>query len=485
MWPHEQGAPSLQHVRTFCSPPVNTQMRHTQRSSPPVHAGACHAEAAAAAGRAPRFGGGGASSRPASRVPKQLSLAAFGTAAFAAAGQLQRQAGRRRSRSWRHHFGSLALTGPRWHKRQDSAKLPLAAEGSSPVAEDRYSSSLAQLLLFLVYFVLQSGLTFYMKFVLAKVSVTASLMGVPASFLVTTTQQLVGFALVGAYILGSRFTGSRYTPKPLQSKKEYFLLGLQSLSFSLNIGLNLLSLALIPLSLSLIIRACTPLTTALTQTVLQKGKTNISAGEWLCMVVGVVCACVAVIAQSGGPSGSSGPLFYIGVATAVMSIFCGSLDMVFKSILGTSMKLTPLDNIYHQALPVALITGIIGAAAPKPVSSSWAAAFSARMTDLEVFRQLWILNPSVLGWIGLSGVMAFGYNFFTTFLIVKLTPATTSFAGNFNKAANIMLSLLFFDGRLPPGVRGLVLLTAVAGNIGSFTLYNALKKKAKKKQSAA
>eukprot|EP00971_Amphidinium_carterae_P097353 1926310-Amphidinium_carterae.1 len=37
-------------------------------------------------------------------------------------------------------------------------------------------------------------------------------------------------------------------------------------------------------------------------------------------------------------------------------------------------------------------------------------------------------------WLLFSGVLAFGYNIFVTYVIQKLTPATTAFAGNFNKA---------------------------------------------------
>lgn len=318
-------------------------------------------------------------------------------------------------------------------------------------------------------------MNFYMKWILSKIEVAEGLKGVPASFLVTSTQQLVGLVCVLGLLVVSRAFGRPYTPKPLASGKELLLVLCLSASFALNIGLNLFSLVLIPLSLNLIVRSCLPLSTAVSQTLIQRKTQDISAGEWGCMIAGVLCACVVVLAKSGGPAGSANPMFLFGVAMVVASIFCGAFDMVFKSVLGTSVKLSPLDTTYHMALPVAVFTGLIGALFPKPVSASWAARFGSTMTDVTVFQELWRLNPSVLGWVAVSGVLAFGYNIFQTFLVVKLSPATTSFAGNFNKAATVLLSMIFLEGKLPPGPRGKILALAIVGNIAAFALYNKLK----------
>uniref|UniRef100_A0A7S1WSW5 Sugar phosphate transporter domain-containing protein n=1 Tax=Alexandrium catenella TaxID=2925 RepID=A0A7S1WSW5_ALECA len=340
--------------------------------------------------------------------------------------------------------------------------------------ETKDGGALLQVALFVAYFFAQSGMSFYMKWILSKVRVSKDLVGIPASFWVTSCQQLAGFLLVLGFIVGSTLIGKGYRPKQLASRKELLLVLLLSCSFSMNIGLNLLSLVLIPLSLTFIIRSCLPLSTAISQTLIQGKSQDISLGEWGCMVFGVVCACVVVVAQSGGAAGSASPTFYFGVAMAVCSIFCGAFDMVFKSVLGTNVKLSPVDTIFYMSLPVVCLTGLIGTI-PKPVSPSWAAQFGSRMSDLEVFKKLFELNPTVLGLVFASGCLAFCYNVFTTFLVVKLSPATTSFAGNFNKAATVTLSLIFLEGQLPPGIRGKALIAAIAGNIGAFALYNKLK----------
>jgi len=212
------------------------------------------------------------------------------------------------------------------------------------------------------------------------------------------------------------------------------------------------------------------------QTLLQGKKQDISRAEWACMFVGVFCATAVVLAQSGGPTGKASFAYFFGVAISVTSLFSGGLDFVFKSILGTSVKLNAVDTTCYMALPVALFTAILGSLLSKPVSATWAAACAPRMTDLAVFSQLWQVNPWVFKFIALSGVLAFCYNTFVTFLIVKLSPATAAFAGNFNKAATIMLSLVIFR-ELAPGARGVVILCAVLGNIAAFTTYNVMRKR--------
>jgi len=256
-----------------------------------------------------------------------------------------------------------------------------------------------------------------------------------------------------------------------------------SISFSLNIGLNLLSLSLVPFSLTMIIRACSPLSTALLQSMLMRQKQDIAWREWLCMCFGVLCASAVVVAQSGGVHGDASSTFYFGVAMSVASLFSGALDFVFKGVLGTgSVKLNAMDTTCYMAWPVAVFTAALGAVLSKPVSSSWAGHFTPLMTDVEVFRRLWEINPAVFKWVLLSGLLAFIYNTFVTFMIIKLSPATTAFAGNFNKAATILIALLILERGIS-GPRGLVVLLAVMGNITAFTFYNVLRKRRKQRQA--
>lgn len=381
---------------------------------------------------------------------------------------------------------SVDFTGRRTAARPGrSSPAGLAAEAEAKAAaipaipeaqEEKPYSLRIQALLFLCYFSLQSGMSFYMKWLLSKVKIASDLVGVPASFLVTTSQQLVGFSLFLVFILGSYLIGRPYKPKALKNTTEVLLVLALSLSFTLNIGLNLLSLSLVPLSLTMIIRGCSPLSTALTSTLIGK-KSDISAGEWGCMMFGVMCASAVVMAQSGGLSGNASFAFFFGVAISVSSLFSASLDFVFKGILGANVKLNALDTICYMALPVAVFTSFFGAIVCKPVPPTWAAMFTPRMTDFTVFQKLWEINPLAFKWVMLSGGVAFIYNVFVTFMVVKLSPTTTAFAGNFNKAATILLSLLVFEGNLPAGWRGAVILTAIGGNIASFAIYNVLKRR--------
>jgi len=357
------------------------------------------------------------------------------------------------------------------------AKEEPAAPAGVVEEEEKDGALSVQALLFLCYFTIQSGMSFYMKWLLSKVRVASDLVGIPASFLVTASQQMVGFTLFLIFLGGSWLVGKPYTPKTLKSRGEWLLILGLSVSFAMNIGLNLLSLSLVPLSLTMIVRACSPLSTAIMQSTIMKKKQDISFGEWACMSVGIFCAIAVVIAQSGGPTGTASFAFFFGVAMSVASLFSGAFDFVFKGILGSSVKLNALDTTCYMALPVALFTTIMGGILSKPVSTSWAARFSPAMTDWAVFTKLWQVNPSILGWVVVSGLLAFVYNIFVTFMVVKLSPATTAFAGNFNKAATILLSLLFLEGNLAPGLRGKVIILAVLGNITAFSLYNVLKKR--------
>ena len=165
------------------------------------------------------------------------------------------------------------------------------------------------------------------------------------------------------------------------------------------------------------------------------------------------------------------------VAMCVISLVAGALDFVVKGFLGSTATFTALDTACYMAVPVAFITGILGSVATKPVPSTWASRFMPHRTDLAVFGEVWRVNPSVFYWIMLSGRLAFVYNTFVTFLILRLSPATAAFAGNFNKSATILLSLLFFEGRHKSGLRDVMVVVAILGNIAAFTLYNVLKKR--------
>jgi len=354
-----------------------------------------------------------------------------------------------------------------------------AAESSATDSSESAASSwLKEIGLFSGYFFLQTGMGFMMKFVLSKVTVVPGLKGIPAPFFVTCCQQLVSFSIMCLVLLGSRAIGRPYNPQKI-SKQEMITVLCLAAAFSLNIGSNLLSMSLIPLSLSMIIRACSPITTAALQSMDKKQRTP-SAPEWLCLLIGVVCAAAVTLAESGGVSGQASFLFFFGVAICVFSICCGGLDFVLKAKLGKGPKLNALDLNFYNALPVACFTGLAATAIPKPVSATWAARYVPQMTDLQVVKRMFQVNPSIVKWVVFSGLGAFVYNLYVTFMVVQLSPATSAFAGNFNKSAAILLSLVFLEGAAPwktGSLRDFAKIGAVLGNIAAFTCYNILKKR--------
>lgn len=366
-------------------------------------------------------------------------------------------------------YGRPSAVSPVLAESKDSSGLELVREGG----------------LFVGYFGFQTGMAFLMKQVLSKVQVAKGLFGVPAPFFVVSTQQTVSFCIILSILAGSRLIG-----RPLRIKRlELSRLGLVfalSLCFSLNTGFNLLAMSLIPLSLLLIIRACSPITTSLIQSLLLREKQGISPPEWLCLSAGVVCAAVVTLCESGGAGGgfaAASSKFWLGVLFAITSLLLAGLDFVIKAKLGKGkQKLSAIETNFYNALPVVLITLIVGSLLPTPAPDTWAAKFGSPLTDLQVFRHLFEVNASVFKWVAATGIAAFAFNLYVTFLVVKLSPATSSFAGNFNKSVGIVGALLFFEGNRPHDVKGYLKFCAVFGNIVAFTAYNIIKKRRQKKQ---
>mmetsp|Transcript_43661 Transcript_43661/g.100751 ORF Transcript_43661/g.100751 Transcript_43661/m.100751 type:complete len:462 (-) Transcript_43661:195-1580(-) len=399
---------------------------------------------------------------------------------------------------WFHENGQLvgsaaALLGAASiSQRRSPRRLKIATsdgKGKSATtndADDAGSSWFVQVGIFLVYLFWQSGMGIYMKRLLSDITILPNfgLKGIPASFFATGTQQLVGFSIFLMILLVSRIIGKPYTPKRITAR-QFLLVTLLSASFSANIGTNLLAMSLVPLSLTLVIRACSPLSTAIVQTLVMGKKQDLSVSQWSCLVAGVSCAAMSVIAQSGSPTVEASWSFFFGISMSVFSLVAGAFDFVIKAKLGTDVKLNALETTCYNALPVALCCLLAGSFIAKPVPKTWATLYQPKMTDLHVFQKIFQLNPAVLMWLLFSGVLAFGYNIFVTYVIQKLTPATTAFAGNFNKAAAILFTLIFLEQGGAPGIRGWIVRLSVVGNIAAFTAYNIIGRRRKAAAKAA
>jgi len=336
----------------------------------------------------------------------------------------------------------------------------------------------------LIYFGAQSGMNIYMKSVMSKVVVDAEegLKGVPIGFMLTSIQQLVAFVIFCCFLLAGRLLNSGYKAKKLASRKEYVAVLCFSATFALNIGLNNFGLSLVAISINLLIRSCLPLSTAVSQIAvgsilgLEK-KSSISLIEWLLMITGVGCAGLATFAKNAASHREESAELVLGVLVLVASIFSGALNMVLAGVLGSEMKLNPLDTTCYMSLPAGLLLLLPALLVPHPMGS-WR-GFDA-MTDWEVLGEVMARNPSALVPVLFSGVLAFVYNVLQYTLVHKLSAAYASFAGNFNKAATVFLSLLFGLEAVPAGSWGYVFIAAVVGNIGAFTAFSALKVQAKK-----
>lgn len=337
----------------------------------------------------------------------------------------------------------------------------------------------------LIYFGAQTGMNLYMKAVMSKIVVGENeegqkLQGIPIGFLLTSIQQFVAFALFCVLLAIGKLVQSDYKVKELKTPREHVAVLLFSLAFAANIGLNNFSLSLIAISINMIIRSCLPLSTAVSQILLGKvmgtqTTAQISSVEWALMLAGVACAGVATWAkqQAGGSTEESAGLV-LGTLVCVISIFSGALNMALAGMLGTTMKLNPIDTTCYMALPAGLVLLIPAFLVPHPMGK-WP-GFS-HMTDWEVLLEVLSRNPWALIPVYVSGVLAFVYNILQYTLVHKLSATYAAFAGNFNKAATVALSLLLGLEALPSGEYGQVFLAAVVGNITAFSIYSALKAK--------
>eukprot|EP00437_Effrenium_voratum_P009297 CAMPEP_0181430536 /NCGR_PEP_ID=MMETSP1110-20121109/17773_1 /TAXON_ID=174948 /ORGANISM="Symbiodinium sp., Strain CCMP421" /LENGTH=439 /DNA_ID=CAMNT_0023553853 /DNA_START=63 /DNA_END=1382 /DNA_ORIENTATION=+ len=331
----------------------------------------------------------------------------------------------------------------------------------------------------MIYFGAQTGMNLYMKNVLSKIVVDQEegLKGIPIGFLLTAIQQFVAFIAFCCFLLAGRLLHSSYQVKELHGNEYAFVLCF-SLAFAFNIGLNNFSLSLVAISINMIIRSCLPLATALLQAVVaavtgREQKSKNSPSQWLLMLCGVSCAGVASYAkaQAKGTAEESAALT-LGVIITVASIFAGASNMVLAGV----MKLNPLDTTCYMALPAGLTLMLPSLVVYHPMSQ-WPSYPS--MTDWQVLQEVLSKNPWVLTPVVFSGVMSFFFNILQYTLVHKLSPTHATFAGNFNKAATIALSMILGLETLPSGIYGPVFLAAVAGNIASFTAFSAVSAKGK------
>merc|ERR1719210_426087 len=113
----------------------------------------------------------------------------------------------------------------------------------------------------IVFFGMQTFMNLFMKAVLstAEVSETRHIIGFQAPFFITGIQQGTSTVIFLLGLLLLRPTRWRYTPRCPETAREWFLVAAVAMTFTLSIALNNFSLMLLPISLNLVIRSCSPL----------------------------------------------------------------------------------------------------------------------------------------------------------------------------------------------------------------------------------
>uniref|UniRef100_A0A7S2Q4I0 Sugar phosphate transporter domain-containing protein n=1 Tax=Zooxanthella nutricula TaxID=1333877 RepID=A0A7S2Q4I0_9DINO len=330
-----------------------------------------------------------------------------------------------------------------------------------------------------IYFVAQTGMNLYMKSVLSQevVDESAGFKGVPIGFLVTAIQQFVAFFVFCSYLWVGKLMGRGYRVKQFSNWTAYFAVFCFSVFAALNLGLNNFSLSLVAISINMVIRGCLPLFAAVSQTLvdsaLGRDRKAIPAMDWLLMIAGVCCACLATYAKSkASDSIEDSESLRLGVVVCVASVFAGALSMVLAGVLGSELKLKPAETTCYMALPAGLVLLAPAFAVPHPMGT-WPG--SPHMTDWQVLKEVMERKPTVLLPVLFSGVLAFLYNILQYWLVHKLSAAHAAFAGNFNKAATVVLFLALGLERLPEGGYNAMFLLAVAGDIAAFTMYSVRK----------
>jgi len=371
-----------------------------------------------------------------------------------------------------------------------AAMSPQTLQGAIPVAAIFIGFILTRseqsrtLGLLSVYFGVQTGLNLYMKIVLSNtwISKERGMKGIPGAFLITALQQLVSFCLLIPVLVILWPTRWRYTPKPLKTPKAWAgVLGL-SVTFALNIGLNNMSLSLLPMSINLMIRSCIPLATWVMQKLVSVcvpggfGGNSSTPMEVGLMLSGVFFAALAAVAKEEGASHShsggdpDSKDFVAGIVIGVLSLVACSLYLIFAQWLGQDVKMNPIDMTLYMSVPAALFLLPL-MSMHHPVG--WKGFHM--ISDWQVLHEVMSLSPHTMILVAFSGFFAVCYNTLQYAMVSELSATHTAFAGNFNKAATIVLSLVLGLETLPGKPWGQVTVFSIVGGVASFTAYSLMK----------
>ncbi|CAK9116929.1 unnamed protein product [Durusdinium trenchii] len=176
---------------------------------------------------------------------------------------------------------------------------------------------------------------------------------------------------------------------------------------------------------------------------------------------------------SFGASAAEGRILVI--MYACLTYVPGVISPFFPFLVSLLLQLShPCEFLY--AKPIRMLTGFQSFCSPRSVGHRTRPG-QENMTDWEVLKQLLDRNPYVLLHVFTSGVLSLIYNSLQYTMVHKLSATHATFAGNFNKAATIALSLFLGLEALPSGLYGKIFVLAILGNITAFTAFSASKAK--------
>merc|ERR1712241_708196 len=175
-----------------------------------------------------------------------------------------------------------------------------------------------------------------------------------------------------------------------------------------------------------------------------------------------------------------------GVIMCIASLLCGSVNLALAGVLG-EMKLSVYDTVAYMSVP-AFIFLLPFCLIQKPVPGLWPQVLNkTTASDFDILMWTATNAPSTFELFVLSGVFSFAYNIIQFTIVHALSPSTTAFGGNFNKAALVFLPLLlpFLQVHsLPPPPWNIIIWAAVIGNVAAFSYYSYLQILAKQAKAA-
>lgn len=328
---------------------------------------------------------------------------------------------------------------------------------------------------FILYFGAQTFLNFYMKSTLSGFRLNADypdLKGMPAPFLVTAIQQFVSFVVINLAVFLSRFTPlGRSDIKLRFEKKSALKIIIMSISFTLNIGLNSLSLCVLDISVNLVIRAIGPIATAIVEQCKcyynGQGFMDMTWKELSCLLIGTASAVVAVLAKTQDSSSESKNVV-LGSVICVLSLFGSALELILAGVMqGSGDVMNAWEVIVNTSMPIVIFLILPIIFIPHP--TAWPS--SGLTTDLFVTKVIFSLNPTVFVLAVVSGFFAVCYNYVQYTLVKRFSAIQTAFASNANKAATIALSMILGFETFPSGRPGIILTFGIVVNLLAFCVY--------------